>query len=48
MSVMSRYAYLIDRKGRVRWRGSGTASAKEVEEMLISTRSVVQEDQNAA
>lgn len=39
----ARYAFLVDALGRVRWRGSGPATADELEAMLKLAKTLAQQ-----
>lgn len=40
-----RYAYLIDGKGRVRWRGSGQATVVEADALVRCSRKLLHRDE---
>lgn len=43
-NLLSGYVFLVDRKGRVRWRASGMATEEEIESMVGCTRRLLQEE----
>lgn len=43
-NLLSGYAFLLDRKGRVRWRASGMATEEELESMASCTSRLLQEE----
>lgn len=43
-NLLSGYVFLLDRKGRVRWRASGMASKEELESMASCTTRLLQEE----
>lgn len=46
-NLLTGYVYLVDRDGRVRWRGSGLAEAWEVEVMLDASAALLGVDRQA-
>ncbi|KAG0556504.1 hypothetical protein KC19_11G058900 [Ceratodon purpureus] len=47
-NLLSGYAFLLDRKGRVRWRASGMASSEELDSMALCTSRLLQEESSKA
>lgn len=43
-NLLSGYVFLVDRKGRVRWRASGMATKEELESMTSCTTRLLQEE----
>ena len=41
LCALCRYAYLIDAKGRVRWRGSGQATATEADNLVACSKELL-------
>lgn len=47
-NLLSGYVFLVDRKGRVRWRASGMATKEELESMATCTTRLLQEETSKA
>ncbi|KAG0608330.1 hypothetical protein M758_8G097200 [Ceratodon purpureus] len=47
-NLLSGYAFLLDRRGRVRWRASGMATKEELESMTTCTTRLLQEETSKA
>jgi ATPase complex subunit ATP10 len=45
-NLLSGYVFLLDRKGRVRWRASGMATEQELDSMAMCTSRLLQEEKS--
>lgn len=44
-ALLSRYVFLVDSRGRLRWRGSGNPSAQELQTLLRCTEELLAQEQ---